>query len=148
MSTHDICFWEAILMCIHNICLYKNCRKLFLNSHQINTLLVCFMEKTKYLSYLMTKPTKWHVRPSETQISLRIRPISSESSLSTWRKLGSLATHWAHSEGSNQTGRMPRLIWVFDGCTATLLVLSWGVSFLKQQLFLTVRPERIFCFTW
>ena len=45
-----------------------------------------------------------------------------------WRKLGSLATHWAHSEDSGQTGRMPRLIWVFDGRTVILLVLSWGGS--------------------
>ena len=46
----------------------------------------------------MTKPTKWHVRPAKTQISLGIRPVWSESSLSAWRKLGSLATHWAHSK--------------------------------------------------
>ena len=38
----------------------------------------------------------------------------SEDSLSTWRKLGSLATHRAHSEDSDQTGRL------------VLLVLSWG----------------------
>ena len=84
-----------------------------------------------HMSRLMTKPTKWHVRPAKTQISLGIRPVSSESSLSTWRKLGSLATHWAHSEDSNQTGRMPRLIWVFAGSTLVLLVLSWGGSFVK-----------------
>ena len=42
----------------------------------------------------------------------------SESLLSAWRKLGSLATHWVHSEDSDQTGRMPRLIWVFAGCTS------------------------------
>ena len=36
--------------------------------------------------------------PSEDSISLGIRPVWSESSLSAWRKLGSLATHWAHSE--------------------------------------------------
>ena len=71
----------------------------------------------------MTKPTKW-VRPAKTQISLGIRPVWSESSLSAWRKLGSLATHWAHSKDSDQTGWMPRLIWVFAGCTVTLLVLS------------------------
>ena len=58
----------------------------------------------------------------------RIRPVWSESSLSAGRKLGSLATHWAHSEDSDQTGRMPRLIWVFAGRTVTLLVLSWGGS--------------------
>ena len=46
----------------------------------------------------MTKPTKWHVRPAKTQISLGIRPVWSESSLSAWRKLGPFATHWAHSE--------------------------------------------------
>ena len=36
--------------------------------------------------------------PAKTQISLGIRPVWSESSLSAWRNLGSLATHWAHSE--------------------------------------------------
>ena len=46
----------------------------------------------------MTKPTKWHVPPVKTQISLGTRPVWSESSLSAWRKLGSWATHWAHSE--------------------------------------------------
>ena len=69
----------------------------------------------------MTKLTKWHVRPAKTQISLGIRPVWSESSLSAWRKLGSLATHWAHSEDSDQTGRMPRLIWVFAGRTVNFV---------------------------
>ena len=32
------------------------------------------------------------------QISLGIRPVWSESSLSAWRKLGSLATHWAQAK--------------------------------------------------
>ena len=32
-------------------------------------------------------------------------------------------------EDSDQTGQMPRLIWVFAGCTVILLVLSWGGSF-------------------
>ena len=53
---------------------------------------------------------------------------SDQSSLSAWRKLGSLATHWAHSEDSDQTGRMPRLIWVFADLTAILLVLSCSGS--------------------
>ena len=70
-----------------------------------------------HLSRLMSKPTQWHVRPAKTQISLGIRSVWSESSLSAWRKLGSLATHWAHSEDSDQTGRMHRLIWVFAGRT-------------------------------
>ena len=81
-----------------------------------------------YMSRLMTKPTKW-LRPVKTQISLGIRPVWSESLLPAWGKLGSLATHWAHSEDSDQTGRMPRLIWVFAGRTVILLVLSWGGSY-------------------
>ena len=62
-----------------------------------------------HMSRIVTKPTKWHVRPAKTRISLGIRPVWSESSLSAWRQLGSLATHWAHSKHSDQTGRMPRL---------------------------------------
>ena len=38
------------------------------------------------------------VRPAKTQISLCMRPVWSESSLSAWKNLGPLATHWAHSE--------------------------------------------------
>ena len=75
---------------------------------------------------------KVSVCPAKTQISLGIRPVWSESSLSAWsawRKLGPLATYWAHSEFSDQTWRMPRLIWIFAGRTATLLVLSRGGSF-------------------
>ena len=87
----------------------------------------CFL----HMSRLATKPTKWHVRPAKTQISLGIRPVWSESSLSAWRKLGSLATRWPHSEDSDQTGQMPRLIWIFTGCTIILLVLSWGGSIIR-----------------
>ena len=72
----------------------------------------------------MTKPAKWYVRPAKTRISLGIRPVWSESSLSAWRKLWSKATHWAHTDGG-----WPRLIWVFAGRTFILLVVSWGGSF-------------------
>ena len=72
----------------------------------------------------LDKTNKMAVRPAKTQISLGICPVRSESSLSAWRNLGSLATHWAHSEDSDQTGRMPRLIWVFAERTLILLVLS------------------------
>ena len=65
----------------------------------------------------MTKPTKWPMHPAKTQIGLGIHPIWSESSLSAWRNIGSLATHWVHSDDSDQTGCMPRLIWVFAGST-------------------------------
>ena len=38
------------------------------------------------------------------------------------------ATHWAHNEDSDQTGRMPRLIWVFAGRTGQI------VGFAMRQL--------------
>ena len=53
------------------------------------------------------------VRPAKTQISLGIRPVWSESSLcAQWVAKGPSFLH-ADSEDSDQTGRMPRLIWVF-----------------------------------
>ena len=74
------------------------------------------------------KTNKMSVRPAKTQISLGIRPVWSESSPSAWRSIGSLATHWAHSEDSDQSGHPPRLIWIFAGRTVNLLVFSWGGS--------------------
>ena len=73
-----------------------------------------------YLSRFMTKPTKRHVPPAKTQISLGFLPAWSESSLSAWRKLGSLATHWAHSKNSDQTRRM-RSDWADAQADLTLL---------------------------
>ena len=70
------------------------------------------------------KTNKVSVHPTKTQISLGIRRVWSESSPSACRNLGSLATHWAHSEDSDQTGQMPKLIWVFARRTLILLVLS------------------------
>ena len=55
----------------------------------------------------MTKPTKWHVCQVKTQISLGIRPVWSESSLSAWRKLGSLATRWVQAKTLIRLGRCP-----------------------------------------
>ena len=51
------------------------------------------------------KTNRMSVHPAKTQISLGICPVWSESSLSMWRKLGSLATHWVHSEDFDQTVR-------------------------------------------
>ena len=54
------------------------------------------------MSRLMTKPTKW-LCAQRRQISLDIRPVWSESSLSTWRKAGPLATHWVHNPGWSES---------------------------------------------
>ena len=81
------------------------------------------------------KTNKVTVRPAKTQISLGIRPVWSESSLcAQWVAKGPSFLH-ADSEDSDQTGRMPRLIWVFAGCTLTLLVLSRDGSYDKHAYY-------------
>ena len=79
------------------------------------------------------KINKLSVHPAKTQVSLGICPVWSESSLSAWRKFRSLATHGVYSEDLDQTGRMPRLIWVFAGRTVTL---SWDSSYAFRVLVL------------
>ena len=63
------------------------------------------------------------MRPSKTQISLRICAVWSKSSLSAWRNIASLAIQDAPSEDSDQTARMRRLIWIFVGRTCTKVCL-------------------------
>ena len=89
-------------------------------------------------SRLMRKPAEWVC----AQRRLRSAWASTQSDQSLrcacpgWSE-SSLCAHWvakdpsflhADSGDSDQTGRMPRLIWVFAGRTATLLVFSWGGS--------------------
>ena len=81
-----------------------------------------------YLNRDMTKATKWLCAQQRLR-SAWASAQSDQSSLSAWRDLGPLATHWAHSENSDQSGWMPRLIRVFAGSSLILLVLSWGGSF-------------------
>ena len=84
------------------------------------------------LSQSTTKLTYWPMCPAKTQISLGIRSLWSESLLSAWRNLGLLVSHLAHNEDPDQTGWMPRLIWVFAGCTDNFVVFV--VPLLKWKL--------------
>ena len=115
------------LLCLSLVCgLCSVCCGLFVLPLGVTSIL-CFVSVAlpghlyifhlKQMTQRITKPIKWHVRPAKTQISLGIRPVWSESSLSAWSKFGSLATHWVHSKESDQTGRMSRLIGVFAGRT-------------------------------
>ena len=63
---------------------------------------------TKISRGVTKKQTKWHVCPAKTHPPCLIR-----SSLSAWRNVGSLLPIERNSEDSDQSGRMPRLIWVF-----------------------------------
>ena len=71
------------------------------------------------------------VGPAKTPISLGMRPVWSESSLCAQRVAKDTSILHTDSEDSDQTGQMPRLIWVFLGHTVILLILSWGSSFLN-----------------
>ena len=98
------------------------------------------------------KPTKWHVRPAKTQISLGVRPVWSESSLSAWTKLGSLATHWASTQcpRTDGRGRMPRLIWVFAGRTVIFVGfvmrrLNWRYTWRLSKWTTNINVSYIYC---
>ena len=72
------------------------------------------------------KTNKMSVRPAKTLISVGIRPVWSESLLcAQWVAKDSSFIH-ADSEDADQTGWMPRLIWVFAERILILLVLSRG----------------------
>ena len=71
--------------------------------------------------------------PPKTQISLGIRPVRSESSLSAWRNLGSLATHWAQRR-LIRVSRCPDWSESSLGAQIILLVLSWGGSYITSVL--------------
>ena len=79
-----------------------------------NWIILNYAQCTLYVSRDMTKQTKWLCSQRRLR-SAWASAQSEQSSLSAWRKLGSFATQSAHSEDSDQTGRMPRLIWVFAG---------------------------------
>ena len=81
------------------------------------------------------KTDKVAVRPAKTQISLGIRPVWSETSLSAWRKLESLATYWAHSEDSDQTGRTGRTVILFVlSCRGSYDIISVVILRISKQL--------------
>ena len=73
------------------------------------------------------------VRSAQTKTSLSIRPVWPDSLLhvSAQKQAEDLNYPHADSEGSDQAGRMPRLIWVCDGRTTILLFFSRRGSFIS-----------------
>ena len=101
------------------------------------------------------KTNKMAVRPAKTQISLGIRPVWSESLLSAWRKLGSLATHWAQrrlwSDWADAQADLS-LRWAqshFVGFVMSRLILCW--SYFWISIWSTGCPKKhvtfLFAFT-
>ena len=73
--------------------------------------------KVKQITRNDRKRNFGHVRPAKIQISLRIRAVWSESSLSAFSIAKDTKILYADNEDSDQTARMRRLIWVFVGRT-------------------------------
>ena len=75
------------------------------------------------------------VHPAKTQISVGICPVWSESSLSAWRKLGSLATHWAHSEDWSAWADAPTHHWAHTHFVGFLMSqLNWLLTMSQIML--------------
>ena len=64
------------------------------------------------LIYYMNETKRGWASHEDPDQTLCISSVWSVSSLCARRKLDTLVTHWAHSENSDQTGLMPRLIFV------------------------------------
>ena len=129
---------------------WKSCASYFfhsiINENQCKTLFIIYciaVYKIKiHFSHLVTKPTKRFVRLAKT------RPVWSESSLSAWRKLGSLATHWAHSEDwSDWTDVQADLslrwvqrsfCWFCWGGSFTSMAASWHCIFWAKASLLSI----------
>ena len=141
MSSHYWHLWTGfrVFVALHSSLSAANTLQVWFRVYPVHTsLFVSFVMpwltfKLNYLRCLMTKPTK-SLRPAKTQISLGICPVWSESSLcAQWVAKDPSFLH-TDSEDSDQTGRMPRLIWVFAGrtCHFVRFVMRRLIYFLSQ----------------
>ena len=82
----------------------------------------------------MTKQTKWIAHPPSKDRPAWASTQSDQSLLSARWKLSPLAAQWVYSEDSDQTGRMPMLIWIYAGRTGQFIgfvmlqLISWSIS--------------------
>ena len=97
------------------------------------------------------KINKVAVRPAKTQFRLGIRPVWSEFAVRSvpWVAKDPNFLH-ADSEDSDQTGRMPRLIWVFAGRTChfvgfVMRRLNFILFFMTTHVDLTQQLTSNFC---
>ena len=114
----------------------------------------CYLPRvSNEISRNTTKPTKWPMRPAKTQISLGNRSVWSKSDQSL------LYAQWlakdptllrADRVDSDQTGRMPRLVWVFArraGNCVEFVVLQFTFYLQKKKNRSEMMCHRCFPFT-
>ena len=102
---------------------------------------ICAIEENNSvsnMSRIVTKQVKWHVRPVKTQIGLGIRQVWSESSLCAQWVAKDPSFLQADSEDTDQTGRMPRLIWVFAGRTCHFVgCVTMRIIYCSEHIYYT-----------
>ena len=80
----------SYIFLLYALCIAKELMHLYVDvkyldpTARMHRLISSFTAYTFQRRQRMTKPTKWHVRQTKTQISLGIRPVWSESLLSAW----------------------------------------------------------------
>ena len=84
------------------------------------------------MSHSTTKPNKSHMRPAKT--NEHSPSLITETLLSAWRNLGSLAIHWGDSEDSDLTGQMPSVIWFFDGHTGYFVLFCHVAAYIMTKI--------------
>ena len=89
-------------------------------------------QEFSHMSHLMTKPTKWLCAQRRLRSAWASAQSDQSSLCAQWVAQDPVFLH-ANSEDSDQTGLMPRLIWVFPGRTVILLILSWGGSYQNDE---------------
>ena len=118
------------------------CQKTGQMKTELRTLLLCQIFKMfqcfkrSHLSRHMTKPTKWLCTHRRLRSAWAFMQTDQSSLCAEWVVKDPSFLH-AYSKDSNQTGQMPRLIWVFFGSTCIFLVLSCSghIYQLLSQLF-------------
>ena len=133
--------WQYLWNSLFLLCIYQPLQKHFnagmyvYHVESLKTKIPTYPPKIiKQVRARANKTNKMILRPAKTQISLGIRPVWSESShCAHWVAKDPGFLH-ADKEDSAQTGRMPRLIWVFAGRKGHVLVLSWGGPFINVAL--------------
>ena len=81
------------------------------------------LHSEKQMSHDMAKPTKWVCAQQRLRSAWASTQSDQSSLCAQWVAKDPSFLH-ADSEDSDQAGRMPRLIWIFAGRMAILLVLS------------------------
>ena len=108
------------------------------------------------MSHFMAKSTNWHLSPANTQISLVIYPVWSESLLSEWRKWKFLCIRQWHSKDSDQT-QIRVFAWrnvrkfmqiIPQTSSETLFIYVWAISIQAHILTIWIVRHTQDCLTY